>query len=248
MTESNEKVESPGKIRRRAAVSLTAVVGEAVTTDELCVRYPRLYHMAAAGSWPGIQRHGLRSTSALLDLFEIEGTDRERIESRHRPESVTIEHHTHGIAVIRDQKPMSDSGLVRALQGGLTPSDWYRILNRKVFFWLTPGRLQKLLDAKAYRNQRQTVIVLDTRSLLVRHSAKVLLCPMNSGCTKPVPHPRDATAFMPIDEYPFANRMRRRLEPVVELAVDYLVPDVVSLAVSVREIGGGSPPNVLLGS
>jgi hypothetical protein len=115
-----------------------------------------------------------------------------------------------------------------------------------VFFWLTLKRLQKLLNAKAYRNQRQTVIVLDTRRLLARHSDKVLLSPLNSGCTKPFPHPRGARTFLRVEEYPFADRRRRGLEPVVELAVDYLVPNVSSLVVNVQEIGGGSPPNVIL--
>ena len=71
--------------------------------------------MAAPGSWSGIKRHGLRSTTALLDLFEIQGADRDWIESRHRPECVMIEHRRHGTAVIRDQKQMSGAGLVRAL-------------------------------------------------------------------------------------------------------------------------------------
>ena len=44
--------------------------------DLLIELYPRLYHMAHAGSWPMIQRHGLLSTTALLDLFEIGGERR----------------------------------------------------------------------------------------------------------------------------------------------------------------------------
>jgi hypothetical protein len=202
--------------------------------------------MAAPGSWSGIKRHGLRSTTALLDLFEIQGADRDWIESRHRPECVTIEHRRHGVVVIRDQKPMSDAGLVRALENGLTPTDWYRILNRKVFFWLTPERLQTLRDARAYRNRRQTVIVIETQKLLERHADRVLLSPMNSGCTKPVPHTRGTQTFARIGEYPFADRVRRGLEPVVELAVDYLVSNVTDLLVSVQEIGGGLPTRTLL--
>jgi uncharacterized protein DUF7002 len=40
---------------------------------ELVETCPRLFHMAEPGSWAGIQRHGLLSTSALLDLFEVDG-------------------------------------------------------------------------------------------------------------------------------------------------------------------------------
>lgn len=42
--------------------------GSGVDPGELAERYPRLFHMAAAGSWPSIERHGLLSTSALLDI------------------------------------------------------------------------------------------------------------------------------------------------------------------------------------
>ncbi len=212
-----------------------------ITIDELSSRFPRLYHMAAQGGWPGIERHGLLSTGALLDLFEIEGVQREEIESQHRPECVTICHPKIGTAVIRDQKPMHDAGLKRALMDGLTPRDWYRILNKKVFFWLTCDRLQRLIGARAYRDKRQTVIVLDTRLLLERHSEKVVLSPMNSGCTKPFPHARGKTTFLPLTEYPFSERLSRGLEPVVELAVDHGVEDISELALRVEEVGGGLP-------
>ena len=79
-----------------------------IAVDELCERFPRLYHMAQLGSWPSIQEHGLLSTTALLDLFELRGDERFRIESCHRPESIPIDNSKYGRAVIRDQKPMSD--------------------------------------------------------------------------------------------------------------------------------------------
>ena len=37
--------------------------------DALCRTYPRLYHMATAGSWPSLRERGLLSTTALLELF-----------------------------------------------------------------------------------------------------------------------------------------------------------------------------------
>jgi hypothetical protein len=81
--------------------------------------------MAEAGRWPSIARHGLLSTSALLDLFEVHGARRGELEAQHRPESVTLRHPRHGLTVVRDPKPMDDRGLcagwrgrVRALTGG----------------------------------------------------------------------------------------------------------------------------------
>lgn len=93
-------------------------------TDDLlerfAARYARLFHMAESGSWGSIRERGLLSTTALLDLFEIDGSRRSAIESEWRPESVTIEHPVHGTAVIRDQHPMPPEHLAKALDG-LTP-------------------------------------------------------------------------------------------------------------------------------
>ncbi len=58
---------------------------------------------------------GLLSTSGLLDLFEVEGSKREQIESERRPESITITHPKHGTAVIRDQKPMREAAIASCL-------------------------------------------------------------------------------------------------------------------------------------
>ena len=44
-----------------------------ISVDELAATYPKLYHVTSEGSWQGIQRHGLLSTKALLDLFGIDG-------------------------------------------------------------------------------------------------------------------------------------------------------------------------------
>jgi hypothetical protein len=185
--------------------------------------------MAERGSWPAIRDYGLLSTTALLDLYGIDGIPRERIELRHRPSSVPI--HGDGLpgAVVRDQIPMSDAGLERALPARLKPSDWYGLLNAKVFFWLSMERLHTLTGAKSYRDVEHDVLEVDTRSLIEAHREKIWLCPINSGCTKPIPHPRDETAFLRIADYPYAHwrGRRKRTERAVELAVDYSVPDIV---------------------
>jgi hypothetical protein len=64
--------------------------------DELVATYPRLYHMAEPGSWERIRRHGLLSTSALLDLIEVDGDLRRALDSARRPASVSITHPRHG--------------------------------------------------------------------------------------------------------------------------------------------------------
>ena len=196
--------------------------------EELIANCPTLYHMAERGSWASIKQYGLLSTSALLDHYAVQPPERTEIESRHRPMSVEITGEGLPRAVVRDQIPMSDQGLRRALPDRLSPADWYELLNTKAFFWLSERRLHKLTNAKAYRNQEHEVLEVDTRSLINAHRDSIWLCPMNSGCTKPMPHPRDETIFSRISDYPYAHwRQRRsRCERVVELAVDHSVEDI----------------------
>jgi hypothetical protein len=202
---------------------------------EIARTYPRLYHMAAYGSWPSIKRHGMLSTRALVDLYGIRGGRRLELLSAHRPDSVPLDDPTLGKAVIRDQKPMSDSGLLRALPNDISPREWYETLNEKVFFWVDEKRLSTLLNAKAYRSEPHTVVVLDTIKVLALCASHVLLSPINSGATKPFAWPRGHDTFLPINLYPFEYWREKRnvRNAVVEFAVTDRVPDVEVATVSV---------------
>ncbi len=190
---------------------------------------PVLYHMAERGSWDSIRRHGLLSTSALLDLFAVTGEGRARIESRRRPEPVTLASPGIGSAVIRDQKPMDDRGLERCLQDGLTPRHWYEILNARVFFWLSQTRLLRLLKARAYRDSEHDVLEIDTASLVAAYRDRITLAPINTGATKPMPAPRGKATIVGIPQYDYARRrLSHPREPVVELAVSSGVPNVMA--------------------
>lgn len=220
---------------------------ERLTPRRLAELHPRLYHMAEAGSWESIRERGLLSTAALLDRFEITGADRERIESQRRPESVEIVHPEHGRAVIRDNIPMTDSALLNCLED-CTPRDWYRLLNRRVFFWTERERLMGLLGAKAYRDRRQLVITVDTAALLDRHADRVTLSPINSGSTIMKPVPRGLGTFRRIADFPYGEwRMKGRgpKKVVVELAVDYSVPDLADFALRAEHMEGGETTEVL---
>jgi hypothetical protein len=235
MSKASKSVRSS----KTAAVTLTA----GISAEQLVAQFPRLYHMAETGSWPSIARHGLLSTSALLDLFEVTGNQRRSIEERHRPQSVSLSHCIHGTAVVRDQKPMDDAGLTKALAGDATPTQWYQLLNGRVFFWLSKKRLDRLLNARAYRDKRQTILTVDTRLLVAAHEGEILLCPINSGATKPNPHPRTRRSFLPLAEYPFEYWSGRRAkdETVVELTVAHSVPCMRDFVIEVEEVGAGRP-------
>ncbi|MBZ5513719.1 MAG: hypothetical protein LAN62_02525 [Acidobacteriia bacterium] len=203
-----------------------------VTPEELAQTYPLLYHMADAQSWESIRKHGLLSTSALLDLFEVNGKERAEIESRRRPERVVIEHSAYGHAVIRDQKPLIESKLAKSLRG-CTLREWYYLLNKHVFFWLTKERLHTLLCAREYRDEAHAVLTLDTLTLVKRYEDQITLSPMNSGNTQPIAHPRGPETFQKMQDYPFKERAGRGdYYQVVELAIEGGV-EVVDSIVSV---------------
>lgn len=210
-----------------------------IDPEELARRYPNLYHMAEAGTWESIRRHGLLSTSGLLDLFDITWPERERIESERRPESITIKHPKHGTAVIRDQKPMREAAIASCLTD-VTPRQWYEILNRRVFFWLTHKRLITLLNARAYKGKMHCVLTIDTARLIERHMDRVTLSPINSGSALYDPRPRGNRTFLPPAEYPYKERhkLRGEKDAIAELAVDYSVHDVADLVVRVDHMKG----------
>jgi hypothetical protein len=85
------------------------------------------------------------------------------------------------------------------------------------------------------------VIEVSTRALVKLHRERIWFCPMNSGCTKPYPHPRDENTFRRIPDYPYTHWRKRRApgERVVELAVDYSVPDIAPFVIQVMRMQGG---------
>ncbi len=224
-----------------------------MTEDELAEllrEHPRLWHMAEAGSWPAIRAHGLLSTSALLDRFGVEGPAREAVEAARRPEKVrlgrgadvsreTLPTDDGAWAVVRDNKPLNERKLARALLDGLTPPDWYRLLNARVFLWLSRERLLRLLGAQAYRDEAHDVIEVESAPLVAAHRGRITLSPINSGATGPFAAPRGLRTFLPIEDYPYAERRRiSRREPAVELAVLGGIPDLARFATRVVRMRG----------
>lgn len=206
----------------------------ALTPAYIADRWPRLYHMTEQGSWTSIQRHGLRSTAALLDLFEIYGAARTPIESARRPESVKIKHPVHGVARIRDNKRINETVLRRTLEG-MSEAEWYRTLNGRVFFWLEETRLAKLRNATAYSDRKHDVLVVSTAKLLDRFAEVVEICHLNSGAVHPAAdYSRGKGTFMRIADYPWAKRLEKKPnEPIVELTVPYMLSDPQSVVVEV---------------
>ena len=202
-----------------------------MTPEQFVARAPRLFHMAEDGSWESIQRYGLLSTSALLDLFEVQGPERESIESTRRPESVRIHHAQHGTAVVRDNKPMNDRALRRCLVG-MEPSEWYELLNRHCFFGCSGDRLRTMLNARPYRAQAHVVLTLDSAALLRSCADQVSVTYINTGATLYNPPKRGRHTFVALVDAP--DRLP------VELVIPGGVEDVRRLVVRVDRMRGDS--------
>ena len=194
--------------------------------------HPKLYHMAQFGSWESVRAHGLLSTTALLDLYGVDGAERRAIEGQLRKEAIQITDGRGQTAWIRDQRPMNDKKLASCLTGGLTTAEWYRMLNERVFFWLTEERLGRLM--RAYGDRPQLVLEVDTAQLLERHGKRVFLAPMNTGTTSPMAFSRGPETFLPPSGYPFEENAKKKgglTKAIVELTVLHSVPDVADLTI-----------------
>lgn len=197
--------------------------------------YPRLYHMAEVGTWPSIKKRGLLSTSAVLDHLGVKGAARTRYEAEHRPEKMTVGTDADAI-VLRDQKPMPPDRISRALVDGTKPQEWYKFLNGKVFMWAEEERLLTLLSARPYKKLEHDVLTIDTAALVAAYKDQICLCRMNSGNTFPYWHERKVADFMRIEQYPVKPRTGQPEKKVVEVVVDYAVPDLAKYVVQVRRM------------
>lgn len=205
--------------------------------ERLIELYPRVYHMAERGTWGSIQQRGLMSTTAVLDHLEVADGERARFESEHRSQKMDVRADHPSNIVLRDQKPMPEGRLLQALMNGTTPRQWYELINDKVFFWVEEERLHRLLGARDYRTLEHDVLTLNSAEFIPAYAEKIWLCHMNSGNTWPIPHRRDAEIFHRIADYP-VKPSGKPVKNVVELVVDYSVPNIADYVVEVRRMRG----------
>jgi len=201
-----------------------------------------IFHLAEAANWPSIQRHGLLSTSALLDLAGVQGKERAQCERLHRPAHAELPNRVY----IRDQKPMPSHGLAQCLIG-MDPPEWYQLINSKVFFWLDLDRLNR--QRRACDPRPQVVLVVEAQRLLARHGEKAALSPFNTGNTRRKPAARGWSTFVPYavwlesrwssEAAGLGTRPRSDRHRPVELTVDGAVPDIMGMVVRICRLGPG---------
>ena len=210
--------------------------------EDLWRYYPKLYHIAWGGSWPSIQEHGLLSTKALLRAYGKGGREIAALTQERRGHWVEIECPGRPRAVVRDQKPLSDKGLGKALPPSVKPSEWYDLINSMVFFWPTKAKLETMITARAYRRVSHDVLVLDTERLVRLEEPDIRLSPINSGSTIWKPQPRDLGLFKRIEDYQFPAKPTpsKVAKAVAEVCVVDRVERIVDAVLDVRKGTAGA--------
>lgn len=199
------------------------------------------YHLVDAANWPSVQRVGLMSAARLMLRYGEMAVGTLRV---HRPADVQLP----SGELIRDQSPMPPHRLVRGLDGGLSPADWFEAVNSKVFFWLDPERLNR--HRAAYASRPQIVLSVDAATMLTKYHDTASVTPINVGNARRRPAPRNMSTFVPYAHWvadgwtheSITGRPARKSGHFpVELTVDDVVPDVLKYVLAVTELAPGEP-------
>jgi len=208
-----------------------------MNVSELISTYPRVFHSASGLAWPSIKQHGLLSTERLLHLFDVSPERQKELLTQRRSKSVKLAAPGLPSAVIRDQKPMKF--LEEKIEPGGSVESFLTAINSRVFFWPSVERLERLRNAKEYRNVEQVILHLDTKMLVERYECQIELCRFNSGAITQRNHPlRSRESWVAIGRYPHSEYRRRhgRVGALAEVTVLDAVPDVLELVVDIEHV------------
>ena len=128
---------------------------------------------------------------------------------------------------------MPPAALVRALQGGLEPGDWYALLNGHVFLWPDRERMERQLAACSGR--QQALLTFDGDALLDRFGAEALLTAINSGNARRRAALRSRDTLVPYqvwlrDGWPTGPRSRRPAEVLFRCSIPLKPPFLIDIA------------------
>jgi Family of unknown function (DUF7002) len=207
------------------------------------MRLPRtVYHLAEESNLKSIEQNGLLSATRLMAASGLTEADRRRLEREQRQAYIQLP----SGAQIRDQRPMP----TRALEGclfGLTPADWYALVNARVFFWADADRLNR--QRAACESRMQVVLAIDTARLVAACRERVEVTPINTGNARRKPAPRGAATFVPYAtwlESGWASEAkelgtvpRRRWHQAVEITVRDAVPDIMRFVIGIFRLPHG---------
>jgi hypothetical protein len=179
----------------------------------------RLYHVAEASNLPSILKHGLLSTECLLQLTVMPADGQAVFLRRHRRTGLRL---ADGVT-IRDQAPMPPSALAPALDDGLTPEDWYALLNGFVFLWPDRDRMER--QRRACGHRPQVVMTFDADALLTDFGGSAFVSPFNVGNARRRPARRGGGTLVLYAKWLEAGwPNRKRTHPPAEVLFANAVP------------------------
>ncbi len=154
-----------------------------IDLELLSQKRPFLYHLTSKSNLPSItSSRTLLSTSVLLEQADDPGVN-SYLRSR-RKNHLLIQIGGRQV-LIRDQRPLSEKALPKCLEGGLTPEDYYELLNQRVFLWATLPRLSRHHDR--YRSEDPILLRFPTAEI-IRLNPTVEFSRLNSGATRANSH------------------------------------------------------------
>jgi hypothetical protein len=187
--------------------------------------------MVDVANWESVLANGLCSAAELIRASVSDEKAREVI-CAHRGDTLVLPNGNR----LRDQVPMPPSSLVKCLDTGLTPADWYALMNSKIFFWSSVERLNRHRAACAAREQM--VLVLDFQRVVGSYSARLQVTPINTGFAQRQAARRGLRSFVNwerwvthrwADEAVVGEPMRSPRHPIVEITIQNQMSDVVAL-------------------
>ena len=197
-----------------------------MTPDAFAALHPVLTHYAEAGAHEGIRARGLPPAATLAPHLDM---------AVPRPSAVEFGH-----AVPSDNTPLLGPGLARCLDDGLTPEDWLRILNDRVFLWAEEANGAGFLRARLRLGRATERLRFDTARLLTPVWDRAEITPINSGSAIRKPARRGLSTFAPLAtlDYDAWRRSRRTkgLDRVREVAVRGGIPEAGAALISVDPV------------
>ncbi|SFQ12983.1 hypothetical protein [Variovorax sp. 770b2] len=197
------------------------------------------FHFVDRANWAAVQRQGLCSADELLRRGAF-GAQAEAAVRAHRPQGVTLPDGCY----IRDQRPMPPQALARCLDPGLTPADWYALLNSCVFFWLDPDRVER--HRAALSNRPQVLLTFDARALATACEAAAHVTPFNTGSALRKAAQRGLRTLVPLAQWRARGWASEALpqQPVraashrpAELVFRAALPDAMRFVTATQAIG-----------
>ena len=197
-----------------------------MTPEAFAALHPVLTHYAEAGAHRSICARGLLPAATLAPHLDM---------SVPRPAAVELGH-----AVLSDNTPLLGPGLARCLDDELTPEDWLRILNDRVFLWADERGGAGFLRARLRLGRATERLRFDALALLAPVWDRAEVTPINSGSAIRVPARRGLSTFAPLATLDYdawrRSRKTKGLDSVREVAVRGGIPEAGDALISVDAI------------